>query len=536
MSPTASLPGIASVRPIIGMEVHVELATRTKMFTRAPSPACTLDDAPPNTLTDPVVLALPGALPVMNRAAVELSVLVGLALNCSIAERSKWDRKNYFYPDLPKAYQISQYDLPLCFDGAVDVPALDDADEPDPTAETHRVRIVRAHLEEDAGKLMHEMPADMGGGPVPGASGSGGGSVVDLNRAGTPLLEIVTAPDFTTGEQCVSFAKMLRKTCVHLGATLGVMQRGHMRFEPNINCELVFEDGRTARTPITEVKNLNSFRALAGAIAYELREQPKRYLEDGREMGPGAKTTRGWDDGKGATTLQREKEDAHDYRYFPDPDLVPVSLSEDEIAAIRARLPELPMPRQRRYMKELELSLTDARTLAEHRAVGELFDDATDASVEKGLERTVAAKAVANLLLQVGAKIANERSQEAGRPVLVSDLGLSAAQVAQIVGLRHGGEINSNAADELVGLLASDEHAGADAEALAKARGLIVVRDTAQLDAWCDEVIAANAAIAEQIRGGKQQAVGRLIGEVMKKAGGSADAKTVRETLLKKLG
>ena len=318
--------------------------------------------------------------------------------------------------------------------------------------------------------------------------------------------------------------------------SLGVMQRGHMRFEPNINCELVFDDGRTARTPITEVKNLNSFRALAGAIAYELREQPKRYLEDGREMGPGAKTTRGWDDGKGVTTLQREKEDAHDYRYFPDPDLVPVSLSEEEIATIRARLPELPMPRQRRYMKDLELSLTDARTLAEHCAVGELFDDATDASVEKGLERTVAAKGVANLLLQVGAKIANERSQEAGRPVLVSELGLSAGQVAQIVGLRHGGEINSNAADELVGLLASDEHAGADAEALAKARGLIVVRDTAQLDAWCDEVIAANEAIAEQIRGGKQQAVGRLIGEVMKKAGGSADAKTVRETLLKKLG
>ncbi|MFT5423430.1 MAG: aspartyl-tRNA(Asn)/glutamyl-tRNA(Gln) amidotransferase subunit B [Phycisphaerales bacterium] len=538
---TYTVSDIESVRPIIGMEVHVELATRTKMFTRAPSPAYALEEhAAPNTLIDPVVLGLPGALPVMNEAAVELSVLVGLALGCSIAKRSKWDRKNYFYPDLPKAYQISQYDLPLCFDGAVDVPAPDADGEPDPDGATTRIGIIRAHLEEDAGKLMHELPAEMGG---VGGGGVQDGSIVDLNRAGTPLLEIVTAPDFTSAEQCVSFAKLLRHTCRHLGATLGVMQRGHMRFEPNINCEIVFADGHTVRTPITEVKNLNSFKALAGAVEYELREQPKRFVEDGLVMGPGAKTTRGWDDAKLRTTMQREKEDAHDYRYFPDPDLLPVVVSDEWRERIRGRMCELPMARQRRYKHALELSARDARTLAEERPVGELFDDATDAAVVRGIERNVAAKGAANILLQVAMKIANARAQEAGTPVLVSELGLSAAQVAAVVWLRHEGKVSSNAADELVTLMTTGEHAGADAEELAGARGLLIVRDDAQLGAWCDEVIAANESIAEQIRGGKPQAVGRLIGEVVKKAqasgggsGGAVDAKDVREELLKRIG
>lgn len=530
---------IQSVRPIIGMEVHVELATRTKMFTRAPSPAFALGEhAAPNTLIDPVVLGLPGALPVMNKAAVELSVLVGLALSCSIAERSKWDRKNYFYPDLPKAYQISQYDLPLCFDGAVDVPTLDEDGEPDPDGETTRIGIIRAHLEEDAGKLMHELPADMGGGGV-GDGGAHNGSIVDLNRAGTPLLEIVTAPDFTSAEQCVSFAKQLRHTCRHLGATLGVMQRGHMRFEPNINCEIVFSDGRTVRTPITEVKNLNSFKALAGAVEYELREQPKRFLGDGLEMGPGAKTTRGWDDNKMCTTMQREKEDAHDYRYFPDPDLVPVEVSAEWREAIGERVCEPPMARQRRYKHTLDLSARDARTMAEERPVGELFDAATDDAAQRGIERNAAAKGVANILLQVALKIANERSTDAGTPVLASDLGLSPAQLAGVVSLRHEGKISSNAADELVSLMTTPEHAGKDAENLATDRGLLIVRDDAALGAWCDEVLAANGPIVEQIRGGKQQAVGRLIGEVVKKAqasGGAVDAKDVREELLKRIG
>jgi len=298
---------IVATRLKVGLEVHVELDTRTKMFTRAGNPASAeFEGAAPNTLIDPVVLALPGALPVLNERAIELSIRVGLALGCSIAEVTRWDRKSYFYPDLPKGYQISQYALPLCFDGSVDWPIEPDGSE-------KRIGIVRAHLEEDAGKLLHEAP---GGRPIDH-------SIVDLNRAGTPLLEIVTQPDFTTPEQVVNFARTLRTVCRFVGASRCVMQKGHIRFEPNINCVLEMDDGRTVTTPITEIKNLNSFRSLEMAIRAELAAQPERWREDGREMGPGEKVTRGWDDAKNATFVQREKEDAHDYRYFPDPDLLP---------------------------------------------------------------------------------------------------------------------------------------------------------------------------------------------------------------------
>jgi aspartyl-tRNA(Asn)/glutamyl-tRNA(Gln) amidotransferase subunit B len=270
-------PAIHSVKLKVGLEVHVELATRTKMFSRCPSPAHPeYDGAAPNTLIDPVVLALPGALPVMNREAVQMAMMVGLALNCSIAQRTKWDRKSYFYPDLPKGYQISQYDLPLCFDGIVSVPAIDDKGFV-AEGEAKQIGIIRAHLEEDAGKLLHEAP---GGHAIDF-------SIVDWNRAGTPLLEIVTQPDFETADQVVSFARMLRNICRFLGVTEGIMQKGHMRFEPNINLILTLEGGKTVATPITEVKNLNSFKSLRGAIEYELTEQPRRWVEDQREMGRG---------------------------------------------------------------------------------------------------------------------------------------------------------------------------------------------------------------------------------------------------------
>ncbi|MCA9299534.1 MAG: hypothetical protein KDA28_10735 [Phycisphaerales bacterium] len=247
------------IEPIIGMEIHVELATRSKMFSRSANVAhAAYEDALPNTLTDPTVLALPGALPVMNREAVEQSMMVGLALGCTINRLSRWDRKSYFYPDLPKAYQISQYDLALCIEGSFEFPVTDELGRPAGEDCRHIVRIRRAHLEEDAGKLSHELP---GGGSIDG-------SLVDLNRAGTPLLEIVTEPDLTSADEAVSFGKALRQLCRFLGVTQGVMQRGHMRFEPNINCRLTFDDGRVVTTPIVEVKNLNSFRALRGAIEY----------------------------------------------------------------------------------------------------------------------------------------------------------------------------------------------------------------------------------------------------------------------------
>ncbi|MEM7754929.1 MAG: Asp-tRNA(Asn)/Glu-tRNA(Gln) amidotransferase subunit GatB [Planctomycetota bacterium] len=512
---------IASVRLIVGLEIHVELRTRTKMFTSAPNPAHPdFDDAEPNTLLDPVVMALPGSLPVVNREAVELSMRVGLALGCKIAEQTKWDRKGYQYPDLPKGYQISQYDLPLCFDGVVDVPAVGEDGEADWLGATSRIGIIRAHLEEDAGKLLHEAP---GGGAIDY-------SIVDLNRAGTPLLEIVTAPDFVRSDQVVVFCRMLRSICRHVGATEGVMQRGHMRFEPNINCELTLAGGRTVRTPVVEVKNLNSFRAVKGAIEYELSQQPGRWREDGRVMGPGAKSTRGWDDARGVTVPQREKEDSEDYRYFPDPDLPTLRIEPAWRERAWSAVGELPAARTKRYIDRMELTPAEAAMLADERALGDLFDGAVDGVVQSGVGRAGAAKAVANLLLQHGARLGNERG------VAIYDVGIDAAGLAGIATLREAGKLGSARAGDLFEKLCDPEYRGRDAEGVAEYEGWLTVSDTGQLSAWCDEVIAQNAKIVEQIRGGKQQAVGRLIGAVMNKSGGSADAAAVRGMLLEKIG
>lgn len=521
---------IDSVRAIIGLEVHVELRTRSKMFSAAPNGAHPeFENARPNTLLDPVVLALPGTLPVINRAAVELSMRVGLALGCRVAELTRWDRKGYSYPDLPKGYQISQYPLPLCFDGQVEVPALDDDGEPDWAGLTGRdatrIGIVRAHLEEDAGKLLHEAP---GGGAIDF-------SIVDLNRAGTPLLEIVTAPDFTGAAQCVVFCRMLRAIVRHVGASEAVLQRGHMRFEPNINCEVRFKNGRFIRTPIVEVKNLNSYRAVQGAIEYELAEQPGRWRRDGREMGPGAKATRGWDDGRGVTVLQREKEDAHDYRYFPDPDLPQVRVDSAWREKAWAAVGELPAARTKRYAQRLELPQGEAQQLAEERAVADLFDEAVDMVVQSGVSRVKSAKAVANLLVQHGGRLSKERSS-AEHQVTIAELGIDAEGVAGIARLREGGKLGSSQAGRLFEKLCEEGYRGRDAEGVAEYEGWLTVSDEGALAKWCDQVIAEHGAIVEQIRGGKQQAVGRLIGEVMKKSGGSADAAAVRKMLLKRIG
>jgi aspartyl-tRNA(Asn)/glutamyl-tRNA(Gln) amidotransferase subunit B len=519
------MSSIARVDLKVGMEIHVELATRTKMFTRVASPAHAMAGEPePNTLIDPVVLGLPGALPVLNKAAIDMSIMVGLALGCSIAPFTKWDRKSYFYPDLPKNYQISQYDLPLCFDGSVDVAMPGEGD-----GETSiRIGIIRAHLEEDAGKLLHEAP---GGHAIDH-------SIIDLNRAGTPLLEIVTAPDFTSADQVVAFAQMLRNTCRFLGVTEGVMQKGHMRFEPNINCVLIFDDGRRVVTPIVEVKNLNSFKSLRGAIDYELREQPRRYLEDGRVMAAGAKTTRGWDDVTLTTFLQREKEDAHDYRYFPDPDLPPVRVTEAWREEIRARLPELPHTRERRYRDEFGLGAKEAAALVEERETCLFFEATIDAATDRlhamhageslGALRERAGKLAANLVLQSGFKRANERG---ARP---ESLGISPARIAEIAILRDQNLISAQAADALFGELCEHDEA---AHAAAERLGLLQVRDDAALGAWVDATIAdpANDKAVADIRAGKQQAIGRLVGDVMKRSGGKADAKAVREMLLDKL-
>lgn len=532
-----SLNDIASVELIVGMEVHVELATRTKMFSRVASPAhagAHHEGDAHNTLIDAVTLALPGSLPVMNRSAVEMAMLVGLALNCRIAEFTKWDRKSYFYPDMPKAYQISQYDLPLCFDGAFDLPASDAQGFPDLGRPSRRIGILRAHLEEDAGKLLHEAP---GGHAIDF-------SVVDYNRAGTPLLEIVTQPDFRAADEAVLFAKLLRQTCRALGVTQGVMQKGHMRFEPNINCILTLKDGTTVRTPIVEVKNLNSFRSLKGAIEFELADQPRRWAVDGRVMGPGTKTTRGWDDHAQRTIVQREKEDAHDYRYFPDPDLVPVRVDDAWRSRVAARLPRLPLDRFREYVNEFALGVKEATALSEERPVSDFFDAVTDRMVAHGVPRSRAGKAAANMLLQSGQKRANERSATGADAVLLHELGITADEAAAVGTLREQGKISNQSLDELFGLLCTPAEVrlqdGTDplarVEALARDRGFLIQRDDTALAGWVSRVIAEHPKVADDVRAGKLQAAGRLVGEAMKLAGGAADAKTVREAILKALG
>ncbi len=292
----------ASVRTLVGLEIHVQLATDSKMFTAAKNGF----GGEPNTQVDPMVMGLPGTLPVMNKKAVEYSIMTGIALGCEIAPRCKWDRKSYYYPDLPKNYQISQYDQPLCGEGTYDLLL--------PDGSTKTIRIRRAHLEEDAGKLMHDAP---GGYAIDY-------SIVDLNRAGTPLLEIVTEPDFDTPETVGAFARDLQRLVQYLGVSDGQMQMGQMRFEPNINVHITDEAGTVHKTAITEVKNLNSFSVVEKSVAYEVKRQVAEWEATGDL---GKKATYGWDDAKQQTVLQREKEEAHDYRYFPDPDLMPVEVS-----------------------------------------------------------------------------------------------------------------------------------------------------------------------------------------------------------------
>ena len=488
---------IVSTRLLIGMEIHVELATNSKMFTAAPNAAIPSNyEAEPNTLVDPLVMALPGTLPVINKRAVAMSMRVGLALNCTISQFTKWDRKNYYYPDLPKGYQISQYDKPLCLDGVFEIEV---------DGKKKNIGITRAHLEEDTGKLGHELPGGV----------NYNGSLVDLNRAGTPLLEIVSEPDMASADEAVTFGKEVRDICRFLGVTEGIMQRGHMRFEPNINLVITTDDGIEHETPIVEVKNLNSFKALHGAIEYESTRQLDAWKEDSIEMGPGAKTTRGWDDQKLITVLQRAKEDAHDYRYFPDPDLVPMTISQTWIDEVNESIPELPASRRRRYQSEYGLTARNASALTVDISLCSFFEECVRES-NNGSES-------ANWLLNAGAKRANELGCS------VESLGVTPEQIAGIIALRSTNSIGSSAADTLFGLLCDSD---LEAAALADAQGLLQVTDASEINDWVNEAIEAQPQAAEDVRGGKDAAIGRLVGEVMKRSGGSADASAVRDLLL----
>lgn len=517
---------IRHVRPIIGLEVHVELATASKLFSPAPNPAHV--SAPsghaPNTLVDEIVLALPGALPVLNRHAVVLATRLGLALGCTINPRMRFDRKSYFYPDNPKAYQISQFDFPLCGSGLLHLPAADDRGMPDPARPWIAVRIARAHIEEDAGKLLHERP---GGGALDH-------SIVDYNRAGTPLLEIVTEPDLSSPGDVVLLARLIRAAARTVSATLGVLEQGHIRFEPNINCELTLDSGRLVRTPIVEVKNLNSFKSLRGAVEFEIADQPRRWLEDGIEHGPGRKTTRGYDDDRAITLPQRSKEDALDYRYFEDPDLPQVDIPRAFVADIAATLPELPTSRWKRYVETFGIPPTESWSIVEEPADAHLLDAAAAALAALGLDHARAGKLAANALLGVLARLARASGTTAGR------LGLTPPTLARVLHLREQGELSPQNADALLEhIIAHPEHASnpsLDIAALADALSLRTVRDDAALSRAVEETLAQHGSIVDQIKSGKTQALGRLIGEAMKRAQGKADARAVRAALLSRLG
>ena len=486
---------------VVGMEIHVELNTRSKIWTDAPNVAHRdYLSSDPNTLLSPVVIGMPGTLPVINEQAVEMSILVGLAMNCNIAKRTKWDRKSYWYPDLPKNYQISQYDKPICGEGAMEIPDGQG---------TKTIRITRAHLEEDAGKLLHEPP---GGGFCDG-------SLVDLNRAGTPLLEIVTEPDFNNADQAVAFGQRLRDICRHLGVTQGIMQKGHMRFEPNINV-IIEKDGQTFKTPIAEVKNLNSFKAVHGAITYEHEEQIRRWLDDGKVMGPRTKATYGWDDVKLETTLQRVKEDEDEYRYFPDPDLCEVEVTDEMLSRVKGKLIELPHDRLERYINELCLKEIDAKAIIDEPATTTFYEAVLAAGAD--------AKAASKLMRNNLSKLANEKG------VLPDALGVSASQVADILALTGSNKVGSSAVDDLLALCAGSDDL---AEQLAESNGLMQVTDDSALEAWVDEVIAnpKMQKSVDDVKAGKDKAINALLGQVMRLSKGSANPQVVTEMIKGKL-
>jgi aspartyl-tRNA(Asn)/glutamyl-tRNA(Gln) amidotransferase subunit B len=460
--------------------------------------SCALEfAAEPNSRVCPVCMGMPGVLPVMNRQAYEYSVLTALALNCTIANFTKWDRKSYYYPDLPKNYQISQYDLPMSSNGFIEIPLEGGT--------TKRIGIIRAHLEEDAGKNLH----------------SGTVSQVDLNRAGTPLLEIVTAPDMNSPQQVRALAVELQKIVRYLGISEADMQKGHMRFEPNVNLHIT-RDGKLYKTPIAEVKNLNSFRSIERAVAYETQRQLDEFIETGITMEMGNKTTRGWDDVNQATVLQREKEEAHDYRYFPDPDLLPVEMNDAWLSEIKGRLCELPIQKEIRFVKDYKLSDYDAGVLSADRATAEFFEEIIKSGGDP--------KRICNLLTQVGLKIANEKN------TTVAQLGLKPQDIAELAKMADAGTISATAAATI---LAEMVETGKSPQAIAQEKNLIQKSDAGELEAIVDEVLAANPqAIAEIKEGGKKSGKVRafLMGQVIQKTKGQANPKVVNELLAKKLG
>ena len=466
---------------VVGLEVHVQLLTQTTLFCGCRNQF----GLPPNSATCPVCLGLPGVLPVMNRRAFDLSLRAALALNCRIAGFTKWDRKNYYYPDLPKNFQTSQYDLPFSLDGHLDINV-----HPDPkkgyTAKT--VRIIRAHLEEDAGKSMHD------------DTGRGGDSKVDLNRTGTPLLEIVSHPDLRSPEEAVAYLEELRLMLRELGVSDCEMQEGSLRCDANVNIHVPQPDGSVHATPLVEIKNLNSFRSVGRAIAYEARRHYAEYKRDPAEfrIDKRLKTTAGWDDPKGETVVQRHKEDAADYRYFPEPDLVPVVVSEAEIQAVRDAMGELPAAQRSRLQSQHGLSQYDADVLVAKGRPMVAYFEALAGLVGDG-------KAAANRLSDLVFPALTERKEEIG------EFPLSAVAVADF--LKATGPATKQGRADLFKHVLDKGVTAADAMA---ALGISFAVDEMQLREAVKAAMAGNPKAVADFKGGKDAAKMALLGAVMK--------------------
>jgi aspartyl-tRNA(Asn)/glutamyl-tRNA(Gln) amidotransferase subunit B len=480
-------------RVVIGLEVHVQLLTRTKLFCGC----STQFGLPPNSATCPVCIGLPGVLPVMNRRAFDLALRAALALNCTIADFTKWDRKNYYYPDLPKNYQISQYDLPFSKDGWLEIETPDGP---------KKIGIIRVHLEEDAGKMLHD------------ESGRGADSLVDLNRAGTPLCEIVSKPDISSPEEAKAYLEEIRLLLRETGVSDCEMQEGSLRCDANVNVHVPLPDGSHAATPITEVKNLNSFRAVERAMKYEAERQYRQFLEDGKRLGEAAKATAGWDEARGVTVVQRRKEEAADYRYFPEPDLVPVAVDAAWRERVRAEMGELPAAQRVRLAKDHGLSPYDAAVLTRQ-------GRGTVAYFEEVARRCGDAKAASNWVTNKVLATLKERKED------IKDFQLSAERLAGLIAEQKAAGLNKQAAEEVYARMLE---AGVDAKAAVAQLGIKAV-DAGALAEIVRRAVAANPKAVAEYKKGKAAAAQSFMGVVMRETKGAAKADVVKQLILEEL-
>ncbi|MDE0032442.1 MAG: Asp-tRNA(Asn)/Glu-tRNA(Gln) amidotransferase subunit GatB [Deltaproteobacteria bacterium] len=477
-----------SYEPVIGLEVHAQILTESKIFCGC---STRFGDAP-NRNTCPVCMGFPGVLPVLNRKVVEHTIRTGLATHCAIARQSRWARKNYFYPDLPKGYQISQYELPLCTGGHVDV-SVDGASK--------RVRLTRIHMEEDAGKNIHDVRGDH--------------SLVDLNRAGVPLMEIVSEPDMRSPVEAGDYLRTLRSILEYLEVCDGNMEEGSFRCDANVSLR---PEGDEELGVKVEIKNLNSFKAVEKALEYEIRRQGEVLSEGGAV----SQETRLWDPDAEVTRAMRTKEFAHDYRYFPDPDLLPLEIDDEWIGEIHATLPELARERRQRFIDEYGLPAYDADILTQRRDVADYFEEAVKAHDNP--------KAVANWLMGDLFRVLKERKLDAA--LRIESWPVAAGDLARMVQLVDESTISGKLAKTVFNEMLET---GKDPDAIVKEKGLEQVSDTGALETAVDEVLSACEAQVAEYRAGKEKVLGFLVGQVMKATRGKANPQMVNEILRSKL-